>query len=448
MTQMLIIGGSDAGISAALRIREMDPQADITVVVADAYPNFSICGLPFLLSGEVRDWQSLAHRSILDIERQGIRLLLNHRALEIDAQRRRVVIAMSNTKTRSLAYDRLLIATGADSVKPDIPGINQNGVFTLRWMVDAFAMLRTLTKDTPTKAVIIGGGYIGLEMADALTRRGLTVSLVEWGHRVLSAFDDGPSDVIAETLQANGVRVLTKRGIQAIAPHGNALMVETTCRESIPADVVLVATGVVPSTELALTADIDLGVNGAISVDRSMATSTTDIWAAGDCVQTWHRLMKHDVFMPLGTTAHKQGRVAGCNMAGGSARFEGSLGTQVIRIFDQVAARTGLTADQALVAGFDPLTVSFSTWDHKLYYPEATRLTVHMTGDRVSGQLLGAQILGHQSAEISKRLDILATALFHNARIADLCDLDLSYTPPLSSPWDPVQMAAMEWCNT
>ena len=221
----------------------------------------------------------------------------------------------------------------------------------------------------------------------------------------------------------------------------------TVADDTVAADMVLVAAGARPSTALAQTAGIGLGAGNAIQVDRRMATEATDIWAAGDCVQTWHRMLERHVYMPLGTTAHKQGRVAGENMLGGDCEFQGSLGTQVVKVLDQVAARTGLREIEAAEAGFDPLTVSLTSWDHKVYYPGAKELRIRLTGDRPTGRLLGAQLVGHRESEVSKRVDIVATALYHGMTVKALCDLDLSYTPPLSSPWDPVQMAAMEWCS-
>ena len=199
--------------------------------------------------------------------------------------------------------------------------------------------------------------------------------------------------------------------------------------------------------ELAQTAGIGLGTGKAIHVDRRMATEMADIWAAGDCVQTWHRMLERHVYMPLGTTAHKQGRVAGENMLGGVCEFQGSLGTQVVKVLDQVAARTGLRDREASEAGFDALTVSLTSWDHKVYYPGAKELHIRLTGDRSTGRLLGAQLVGHRESEVSKWVDIIATALYHGMAVKELCDLNLSYTPPLSYPWDPVQMAAMQWCS-
>ncbi len=445
MKKMLIIGGSDAGISAALRIKELDPAADVTVVVADAYPNFSICGLPFYISGEVEDWRSLAHRSVEEIEHRGIRLLLDHRAESVRPDAKKVRIASAGGRSSEIDYHKLLIATGAESVRPPVEGLDRPGVFFLRWMADSFAIRQFIDRRRPRRAVIVGGGYIGLEMADALTYRGMEVSLLDVAPEVLATLDPELGRRIRAELEANGVSVATGKAVQTIDGSPDRLMVRTLSGEMLTAELVLVATGARPATRLAQAAGIGLGAGHAIAVDRSMATAMADIWAAGDCVQTWHRVLERYVYIPLGTTAHKQGRVAGENMLGGRCAFQGSLGTQSVKVFEQVAARTGLREQEAAQAGFDPLTVAVTAWDHKVYYPGAEELHIRITGDRRSGRLLGAQIVGHRKAEVSKRIDIFATALFHDMTVDDLCHLDLSYTPPLSSPWDPVQMVAMQW---
>jgi NADPH-dependent 2,4-dienoyl-CoA reductase/sulfur reductase-like enzyme len=210
---------------------------------------------------------------------------------------------------------------------------------------------------------------------------------------------------------------------------------------------VLVAVGVQPNSELGAAAGIQTGIKNALRVSRRMETNLEDIYAAGDCVETWHRILGRPAYLPLGTTAHKQGRVAAENAIGGDREYAGTLGTQVVKIFDLVAARTGLRDREAFAAGFDSFTTETTSWDHKAYYPGAQQLRIRLTGDRGSDRLLGAQLLGHTRSEVSKRVDIYASALFHGMTVEEINDLDLSYTPPLSSPWDPVQMAAQSWKN-
>ncbi len=448
MPELVIIGGSDAGISAALRAKELAPATGVSVVVADSYPNFSICGLPFYLSGEVPDWHTLAHRTARDIENEGIRLLLDHRATSIDPAEKTVSVAGRGAGPRKLTYNRLIIATGAQSIRPNIEGIELPGVFLLRWMDDGFAMRQYMDERRPRAAVIVGAGYIGMEMADSLTRRGLDVTVLEFSDSVLTTVDKEFGQRIEQSLTANGVKVNTGVTVTGISEANGRLVVSGARGFSTPTDMVLVAVGASPRTELAFSAGIKTGIKGAVKVDRLMRTSTPDIYAAGDCAQTWHRLLKQNSYLPLGTTAHKQGRVAGENAVGGSREYQGTLGTQAVKIFDMVVGRTGLRDSEAALAGLDPVTVEFETWDHKAYYPGAQKLWIRLTGERNSGRLLGAQMLGHRLSEVSKRIDIIGAAIYNDMHIEDLNELDLSYTPPLSSPWDPVQMSAQAWTRT
>jgi len=445
MPHVVIVGGSDAGISAALRIRELDTQTTVTVVVADAYPGFSICGLPFFLSGEVGDWNTLAHHKAEEFEEQGINLLLNQRADEVFPGEKGVRINSGSGQVRDITYDKLLIATGAESARPPVTGLDETGVFLLRWMADGFAMRQFIEQKNPRRSVIIGGGYIGLEMADAMAHRGIEVTLLEFAPEILTTMDAALGKLIRAELESRGVKVITGRTVQGIKKRKDSLLVHSATGETAAADMVLVATGVEPSTRLAQTAGVALGVGGAIRVDRTMHTNVPDVLAAGDCSETWHHILNSAVYMPLGTTAHKQGRVAGENMVGGSSEFQGSLGTQAVKVFDRVAAGTGLRDAQAARAGFDPLTITLYTPDHNAYYQGAKEMAVCITGDRRTGRLLGAQIVGHRDSEVAKRVDIIAAALYAGMLVEDIHDLDLTYTPPLSSPWDPLQKAAMQW---
>ncbi|MEB3218824.1 MAG: FAD-dependent oxidoreductase [Nostocales cyanobacterium 94392] len=454
MTHLLIIGGSDAGISAALRAKELDATVDVTIVVADSYPNFSICGIPFFLSGEVPHWRNLAHRTAEEITQTGINLLLNHRAVSIDAEEKKVKVVNEENQEKWLNYDKLVVGTGAVPVEPGIEGFNLPGVFLLHSMADSFAVHQHLTAQQPESAVIIGDGYIGLEMADALTHRGIKVTVVGRSPSVMRTVDPSIGNLIAAKLESHQVEVASSVEVKAIQQQDEQLVVLGTNNFHKNADMVIVAVGVRPLTNLADGAGLKTGLRGAIQVNRKMETNVPDIYAAGDCVETFHRLLNEYIYLPLGTTAHKQGRIAGENAVGGDMpeasrsayrEFAGSLGTQVVKIFDLAVSRTGLRDSEAKNAGFNPLTVEFETWDHKVYYPGAKKLHILVTGDWQTGKLLGAQIAGHYQGEVAKRIDIFATAIFHNMKVEDISELDLSYTPPLSSPWDPVQMAAQAW---
>lgn len=445
MPRLFIIGGSDAGISAALRARELAPDWHVTIATADRYPNFSICGIPYFLSGEVGEATNLAHRKAADIEALGVELLLDHAVEGIDPASHQVTTRDSSGRIVEHRYDKLVIGTGATSIRPPLPGLDLPGVFLLRWMDDTFAFEKHLEEAKPRSIAIIGGGYIGLEMSEALTRRGIDVTVVEMAPSVMTTIDSDLGQKVGDELRRNGIHIAAGQAISSISRDGTGLRLDGPNGFSLPTDMVLVAVGARPETRLAEAAGVTLGFKRALQVNRRMETNIPDIYAAGDCVETWHRITRENAYLPLGTTAHKQGRIAGENAVGGDRQFEGSLGTQSVRLFEYVVARTGFHDWDAANAGFDPLSIDSVVWDHKVYYPGAREMTIRVTGDRATQRLLGAQIIGHYGTEVSKRVDIFAAAIHHGMSVEAASDLDLSYTPPLSSPWDPVQMATQAW---
>lgn len=448
---LVAIGGSDAGISSALRARELDASVDVTVVVADAYPNFSICGIPYYFSREVQPWQSLAHRTHADLEATGMNLRLNTLATGIDVDGHRLTVRDADGAESTIAYDALMVGTGASPSTAGIAGLDQlgpeDGVHLLHSMGDTFALERYLDEHQPETAIIVGAGYVGLEMAEALTVRGLRVTQLQRGPEVLSTLDAELGSLVHDELTRHGVDVLTRTRVEAVDRVEAGIAVRGT-RDgevfSCTADVVLVVVGVRPNTDLLTAAGASTGAGGAVVVDERMRTGLPRVWAAGDGVVTHHRLLGV-TYLPLGTTAHKQGRVAGENAIGGDARFAGSLGTQVVKVFDVVAARTGLRDHEAAGGGATPHSHTAIADDHKRYYPGATPISIRITGDARDGRLLGAQLVGTRGAEISKRVDTYATALHHGMTVAAMSELDLSYTPPLGSPWDAVQIATQAW---
>ncbi len=458
---LVVIGGSDAGISTALRARELDPSAEVTVVVADAYPNFSVCGIPMLIGQEVGHWTDLAHRTRADLEATGMRLELDTLATRVDAAAQELWVRPADGVERAIGYDELVVGTGAVPLRPPIEGFDgpgalgpQDGVHLLHSMGDTFDVLRTLEQGTARSALIVGAGYVGLEMAEGLIHRGLAVTQVERLPEVLPTVDPELGALVHEELSARGVDVVTSTTVRRLSraePGATGrLRVDGTSDDGVAftrrVDMVLVVVGVRPDTELLVDAGATTGPRGAVVVDERMATGVPHVWAAGDCVLTHHRLLG-TTYLPLGTTAHKQGKVAGENALGGGARYAGSLGTQVLRVFELVVGRTGLRQHEAIAAGrgWCPVTTQSSPDDHKAYYPGATPIEMRVTGDRDTGRLLGAQLVGRLGAEVAKRVDTFALALFHGMRVAEMDDLDLSYTPPLGSPWDAVQVAAQAW---
>ena len=449
---LVAVGGSDAGISAALRARELDPDTDVTVVVADAYPNFSICGIPYYISGEVTHWRNLAHRTYADLEATGMRLRLDTLATAIDVPGRRLQVRDTDGALSWLEYDALVVGTGAVPVRPPITGLDTlgaaDGVHLLHTMGDTFALTGSLERIAPRTALIVGAGYVGLEMAEGLTARGIAVTQVEMLPEVLPTVDPELGSLVRGELERHGVEVHTRTTVTALTRTDDGLHVTGAGPDGEPhawdVDLVLVVVGVRPDTDLLVAAGATTGPRGSVLVGQDMTTGLPGVWAAGDCVSTHHRLLG-TTYLPLGTTAHKQGRVAGENAIGGSARYSGSLGTQVVKVFDLVAARTGLREHEAAAAGFTPATTQSSPDDHKAYYPGSAPITIRVTGDRDTGRLLGAQLIGARGTETAKRVDTYATALFHEMTVDDLARLDLAYTPPLGSPWDAVQIAAQSW---
>jgi len=266
-------------------------------------------------------------------------------------------------------YDKLVVATGASSVRPPIRGLDLSGVFPLRWIGDTLAFERFLDARAPQHVVIVGGGYIGLEMSEALTHRGIRATIIEMAPSVTTTIDPDLGLKVGSELQRNGVRLLTGQPISSIASDGDGLRICGEHDLSEVADMILVAAGARPETEIAAAAGVTRGIRGALKVNRRMETNLADVFAAGDCAETWHRITQSNSYLPLGTTAHKQGRIAGENAVGGNCLFEGSLGTQSVRLFDYVVARTGLHDRDAVAAGFEPLSVDTTVWDHAVYYP-------------------------------------------------------------------------------
>lgn len=447
MTHLVAIGGSDAGISAALRARELDPTVDVTVVVADRYPNFSICGIPYFFSGEVQPWQSLAHRTAADLEATGMALRLDTFATDIDVTGRRLAVRNADGSAEFIAYDELVVGTGALPSGAGIAGLAalgpEDGLHVIHSMGDTFALDRYLTERDPRTAIIVGAGYVGLEMAEAFTARGIAVTQVQRGPEVLSTLDPELGALVHAELDAHGVDVRVNTTVTHIEKAAHGLTVSGPA-VSLTAELVLLVVGVRPNTDLLERAGARLGAGGAIVVDERMRTGLPHVYSAGDGVTTHHRLLG-ETYLPLGTTAHKQGRVAGENAIGGDAVFAGSVGTQVVKVFDLVASRTGLREHEAEAAGFSPVSTTAVADDHKAYYPGAQPISIRVTGDTRDGRLLGAQLVGRLGTETAKRVDTFATALFAGLTVAGVSDLDLSYTPPLGSPWDAVQVATQAW---
>ena len=456
---LVAVGGSDAGVSAALRARHVAPSADVTVISADPVASFSTSGIPFFLSGEVPDAGSLAGQAGSGLEEAGVDLLLESTVLSVDAEARKVTLGDSKGRESTISYDELILATGAVPEIPDIEGLRgedglrpEDGVHVVRSVTDALSVARTLSRIEPQTALIIGAGYVGVELAEAFALRGMSVTLLESRAEVLSVVDRAIGARVRGQLEERGVEVLTgtaPRSIMLTGRDEGRFRIEAIRGENVlarRADIVLLAAGTLPNSQLATSIGAKLGRSGAVSVDEGMRTSVPHVFAAGDCAVTHHRLVG-DAYIPYGTTAHKQGRVAGENAAGGSRRFAGTLGTQLVKVFDHAVGRTGLLDAEAIAAGFDPRTVRVDTDDRSSYYPGSRELSVILTGDLRTRRLIGAQFFGNVRSEIASRVDVASTAIFNGLTVDQIEELDLSYTPPLGQVWNPLVLAAEKWLD-
>jgi NADPH-dependent 2,4-dienoyl-CoA reductase/sulfur reductase-like enzyme len=440
--RIVVIGGVAAGMSAASQARRRNPEAQLVVFERGDQISYGACGMPYNIADPQRVMDDLI---VLTPEQarddRGIELHLGHEVVSIDPEAAEVVVRdLEAEQERREPYQALIIATGARATRLRFPGNDLPGVVALRTLDDG-RQLRRLLEDEPTRAVIVGGGYIGMEMAHVLLARGLHVTVLEKMPQILPGWHAETVSRVDEVLRGHGVEVLTGVSLTAAeaGPDGSVSKVVTDTGE-LAADLVLVAAGVQPNVELAADAGLRLGDTGAIWVNQYQQTSNQAIWTAGDCAEAYHRILRKNAWIPLGTTANKQGRIAGANAVGGKQRFRGIVGTAGFVVFDQEVARTGLSLEQARSEGFDPELVTIRQRSRAHAYPGGTMIQVTLIADGPSGLLLGAEITGKEGAAL--RINTVATALAAHLSVADLQGLDLAYAPPFAPVWDPLLVAA------
>jgi NADPH-dependent 2,4-dienoyl-CoA reductase/sulfur reductase-like enzyme len=366
-----------------------------------------------------------------------------HEVEEIDPKNRRVLVnCLESKKGWWEPYDQLLIATGALPFCPKVPGWDAGGIFGLHTLQSGLVVRTFVDTEAPKKAVVIGGGYIGLEMAEALVMRGLDVSLVERGVQVMNTLDPDMGSLVSDALVEAGVNLYREEAFEAFEVADGRVKAVVTNKRTLPADMVILGLGVRPNTELAAKAGIPLGVRNAIRVNDRMQTAIDGIWAAGDCVESHHLVSRRPVNIALGTIANKQGRVAGINLGGGYATFPGVVGTAASKICKWEVARTGLNESEIRETGLEFASARIKSTTRASYYPHSGEITVKVLAERGSGRLLGAQIVGIEGA--AKRIDIFATALHAGMSVQEMINLDLSYAPPYSNAWDPVLIAVRQ----
>jgi len=366
-----------------------------------------------------------------------------HEVTEINVSRQQVKVRDLQTATEwTEPYDHLLIATGAIPIRPPIPGIDAKGVLSVNTLQSGLEVRRFVDERQPQRAVIVGGGYIGLEMAEALLLRGLEVTLVEQSPQVMSTLDLDMGALVSEALRKQGATLFLEEAVEAFEHKDGWIQAVVTKNRTIPADVVILGMGVRPNTKLAAEAGVPLGFRNSIKVDKRMQTEVENVWAAGDCAESFHLLTGQPFYIALGTVANKHGRVAGENIAGGNARFAGVVGTAVTKVCSVEVARTGLQESEIKEQGIDFASATIESTTRADYYPESGPLTVKLLGQKGSGRLLGGQIVGREGA--AKRIDIVATALHAGFTAIQVSELDLSYAPPYSPLWDPVLIAGRQ----
>lgn len=440
--RLVVIGGDAGGMTAAAMARRRRPQDDLEIVAFERTPHtsYSACGIPYLVGGLVDDAGDLVARSPEEHRARGIDVRVGHEVVSIDTRRREVeVVAEGASSTEP--YDLLLVATGAVPARPPLPGIDAAGVHGLQTLADGLALRNEVDTQQPAHAVVVGGGYIGLEVAEALVMRGAHVTVIEGGEQPMPALDPDMGARVADAMRAIGIDVRLGTPVDAFetGPDGRVRAV-VAGDATVPADVVVLGLGVHPASALARDAGIDVGVTGGIVTDPTMRTSADGVWAAGDCVEVRHRVSGEPMAIALGTYANRQGRVAGITLTGGDATFDGVLGTAVSKICEYEVARTGLREADARRAGFDAVTATIDSTSRASYFPGAQPITVKVIADRRTGRVLGGQIFGREGA--AKRIDVLAVAIWNGMTADDLAATDLSYAPPFGPVWDPVAVAA------
>ncbi|MBI4471250.1 MAG: FAD-dependent oxidoreductase [Acidobacteria bacterium] len=441
MEKIVVIGGNAAGLTAASRAKRIDPRLNITVLEKTPHISYSTCGIPYLFAKIVGVDDLISYTPESFEKERGIKVHHNTRVDEISHPRKRVMGVRTDTGERAeFSYDRLLVATGVKHKPPGIPGSDLGNVFSITNLQDAIRINEALAH--AKSVAIVGAGYVGLEVAECLHAAGKKVHLLEKEPQVLLSVDRDMAQIIEYELQRFGVQLSVGARVLAIVGHeGRANGVKAASGLGIlPADMVLLDTGVVPNVDVAREAGIQMGVTGAISVDAHMETNVPGIFAAGNCAETFCPIRRRPTLNYLGTVAAKQGRVAGENLAARRTKFLGAIGTTVLKVFDLAVARTGLSSADAAADTIPVVSARIEALDRASYYPAAQKLWVKLIAERETRRLVGAQVVGYGDA--SKRIDVAAAAITTGMRVDELAQLDLAYSPPYGSLWDPLLVAA------
>ncbi|MDD3847354.1 MAG: FAD-dependent oxidoreductase [Syntrophorhabdaceae bacterium] len=461
--RLVVVGGVAAGMSAASSFKRLKPEAEAIVLQKDYFISYGACSLPYYISDDVKDINTLISLSPeVAANERGITVLTRHEALSIDPSNKTVTaVNLDNDEEKTIPYDHLVIATGGLPVRPPFPGIDLGHIFTLRDLHDGVEIKRFIDRWTsfepcigpqcvyvntfgaekrPMRACIVGGGSIGMEMCESLRKRGVEVTVFEKMDRVLGTMDTSITAVVEDKIASEGVNLMKGASVQSFEGNSGTVARVVTDKGTFDADMVLLVIGAKPNTKIAVDAGMELGAAGAIKVDGHLRTNIPDIYAAGDCAEATQIVTGKKVYIPLGATANKQGRIAGENAAGMSNVFEGIVGTAVTKIFDLEVARTGLAPLEAEREAIGHFVSTIKGRSRSSAYPEGKPITVTYIVEKTSGRLLGAQMAGSEG--VAHRIDTLATALYNRMTIDDIARLDLAYAPPFATVWDPILVAA------
>lgn len=442
MEKIVIIGGVAAGTKAAAKSRRLKPDAEINIYTDDTHVAYSACGLPFFIEGNFDNYEMLIARTPEEFEQSNIHIHLLHKCIKILPDKKQIIVLnMEKNEEITVDYDKLVIATGARPFVPSIKNLNLKNVFTLRTIEDGINIKNLVLKSK--QAVIVGGGYIGIELLEAFVKQGLKVKLIEFAPHIMCIFDDDISELITEYIlgrDKDNVEIINSDCVVELLGEDGVSGVKTKNGLEFDADFVIIAAGVKPNVELAADAGIEIGKTGAIKVNSRMQTNIPDIYAAGDCVEKTQIVSQTPAWIPLGSTANKEGRSAAINLCGGKDCFEGILGSAVTRYFGLTMSLTGLTEKQAALLGYEPVSVVITKSDKVGYMPGAKNITLKLVADMKTRKLLGAQAIGCGDAD--KRINAVATGLVCPMTVDDFFSSDLTYAPPYSPSIDPLLTAA------
>ncbi len=437
---VIIIGGDAAGMSAAAKAKRVNPNLEITVFEKGEYISYSQCGLPYYIGGVNPERGRLIARVPEDFEKQNISVLTRHEVTAIDVEKKKVTVYRQQTGERfEQHYDILVLATGAEPYVPPIPGKDLKNVMTLKTIPDADAIKAIAENPEIKHVVLVGGGYINVEMMEAMALLGKDVRLIQRPKTLLNKFDPEFGEIVQKEAEKHGVQVHTQETVEALIGEESVQKIRTD-RGEYPADLVILAVGIRPCTKLLKNSGVEMLKNGAIIVDSQGRTNLPDIYAAGDCASVYHKVKERNVYIPLGTNANKQGRLVGAVIAGEDQKFQGVLGSAVVKVFDLTLAKTGISEEEAKEINLPYKSITVQAPSHAAAYPDPRKITIKLVYEKETKRLLGAQMAGEKG--VAKRLDVFALAIDRKMTTEELGWVDFCYSPPYATPWDAVQIAA------